>query len=146
MLSASTWSSGGVSDSGWWVPTGRARRPCRAAGRAAAADGRRRSRRGRRSWSGYYDQRRPTSTADATVRDLVAGPHRPPGSPGDIKLMKRFLFTGDLPFARVGTLSGGERRRLQMLLRHRRPAQRPVPGRTHQRPRPGHALRSWRTF
>ena len=30
--------------------------------------------------------------------------------------MKRFLFTGELPFARVGTLSGGERRRLQLLL------------------------------
>jgi ATP-binding cassette subfamily F protein uup len=30
--------------------------------------------------------------------------------------MKRFLFVGELPFARVGTLSGGERRRLQLLL------------------------------
>jgi ATP-binding cassette subfamily F protein uup len=30
--------------------------------------------------------------------------------------MERFWFTGDLPFAPVGTLSGGERRRLQMLL------------------------------
>jgi ATP-binding cassette subfamily F protein uup len=34
----------------------------------------------------------------------------------DIELMKRFSFTGELPFARVGTLSGGERRRLQLLL------------------------------
>ena len=30
--------------------------------------------------------------------------------------MKRFWFAGELPFARVGTLSGGERRRLQLLL------------------------------
>ena len=30
--------------------------------------------------------------------------------------MRRFLFSGDLPFARVGALSGGERRRLQLLL------------------------------
>ena len=30
--------------------------------------------------------------------------------------MRRFLFADDLPFARVGDLSGGERRRLQLLL------------------------------
>jgi len=30
--------------------------------------------------------------------------------------MKRFLFIGELPYARAGTLSGGERRRLQLLL------------------------------
>jgi ATP-binding cassette subfamily F protein uup len=30
--------------------------------------------------------------------------------------MERFWFTGELPYARVGTLSGGERRRLQLLL------------------------------
>ena len=29
--------------------------------------------------------------------------------------MKRFWFTGNLPFTRVGNLSGGERRRLQLL-------------------------------
>jgi ATP-binding cassette subfamily F protein uup len=34
----------------------------------------------------------------------------------DINLMRRFLFADDLPFARVGDLSGGERRRLQLLL------------------------------
>jgi len=33
----------------------------------------------------------------------------------DIALMKRFWFTGTLPFTRVGNLSGGERRRLQLL-------------------------------
>jgi len=44
------------------------------------------------------------------------GPHRATPSLADIALMKRFLFTGELPFARVGALSGGERRRLQLLL------------------------------
>jgi ATP-binding cassette subfamily F protein uup len=52
----------------------------------------------------------------ARVQELVAGSHRAPGSLADIELMKRFLFTDELPFARVGTLSGGERRRLQLLL------------------------------
>ena len=52
----------------------------------------------------------------ARVQDLVVGPHRSTPSLADIELMKRFLFTGELPFARVGTLSGGERRRLQLLL------------------------------
>jgi ABC transport system ATP-binding/permease protein len=66
--------------------------------------------------AGYHDQLTADLDADAKVRDLVAGPYRQPGSPEDINLMKRFLFDGDLPFARVRTLSGGERRRLQILL------------------------------
>lgn len=45
----------------------------------------------------------------------MAGPHRIPGDPSDIRLMERFWFTGELPWATVGTLSGGERRRLQLL-------------------------------
>ena len=65
---------------------------------------------------GYYDQLGAKLDLQARVQDLVAGPHRTPGSLADIELMKRFLFTGELPFARVGTLSGGERRRLQLLL------------------------------
>ncbi len=65
---------------------------------------------------GYHDQLTADLDPNATVRDLVAGPYRPPGSPEDINLMKRFLFSGDLQFARVGSLSGGERRRLQILL------------------------------
>ena len=44
------------------------------------------------------------------------GPHRTPGHCADIELMKRFSSPGELPFSRVGTLSGGERRRLQLLL------------------------------
>ena len=55
------------------------------------------------------------------VRDLVTG-----GKPGadrksevsweDTALMERFWFDGDAQWAPVGTLSGGERRRLQLLL------------------------------
>ncbi len=65
---------------------------------------------------GYYDQQGVELDPAARVQELVAGPHRAPGTLADIELMKRFWFTGELPFARVGTLSGGERRRLQLLL------------------------------
>ena len=65
---------------------------------------------------GHYDQQGAILDPGARVQDLVAGPHRRPGALADIELMKRFSFSGDLPFARVGTLSGGERRRLQLLL------------------------------
>jgi len=65
---------------------------------------------------GYYDQLGVELDLGARVQELVVGPHRSTPSPADIELMKRFLFVGELPFARVGTLSGGERRRLQLLL------------------------------
>jgi ATP-binding cassette subfamily F protein uup len=65
---------------------------------------------------GYYDQLGERLDLGARVQELVAGPHRTPGSLPDVELMKRFLFSGELPFAKVGTLSGGERRRLQLLL------------------------------
>jgi ABC transport system ATP-binding/permease protein len=65
---------------------------------------------------GYYDQQGAELDLGARVQDLVAGPHRAPGNLADVELMKRFWFTGELPFARAGTLSGGERRRLQLLL------------------------------
>ena len=45
----------------------------------------------------------------------MAGPLRTPGTLADVALMKRFWFTGNLPRTRVGDLSGGERRRLQLL-------------------------------
>ena len=64
---------------------------------------------------GYYDQHSSTLNETLRVRDVVAGPHRPPGSPEDLNLMQRFWFTGNLPFTAVGDLSGGERRRLQLL-------------------------------
>ena len=53
---------------------------------------------------------------DATVQELVAGPQGIPGSLEDAALMKRFWFTGALPVTRARDLSGGERRRLQLLL------------------------------
>ncbi len=65
---------------------------------------------------GYYRQGGADLDPNARVRDLVAGPTRAPGSPEDAALMERFWFGGDLPWATVGTLSGGERRRLQLLL------------------------------
>lgn len=65
---------------------------------------------------GYYSQTGVELDPKARVRDLVAGDFRPPGSPEDNLLMESFWFTGELPFAPVGTLSGGERRRLQLLV------------------------------
>lgn len=65
---------------------------------------------------GYYTQHGGDLDPAARVRDLVAGPTRPPGDPADTRLMERFWFTGELPWATVGTLSGGERRRLQLLM------------------------------
>jgi len=64
---------------------------------------------------GYYDQHGTELDPGARVQEVVAGPLRTPGSLSDIALMKRFWFTGTLPFTRVGSLSGGERRRLQLL-------------------------------
>jgi len=64
---------------------------------------------------GYYDQHGTELDGGARVQEVVAGPHRTPGSLGDIALMQRFWFTGSLPYARVADLSGGERRRLQLL-------------------------------
>ncbi len=66
--------------------------------------------------TGYYDQQGVDLDPDARVRDLVAGTTRPPGTPEDVALMNRFWFTGSLQFAPTRTLSGGERRRLQLLL------------------------------
>ena len=66
--------------------------------------------------TGYYDQIGVQLDGSARVQDLIAGPKRTPGSLQDIALMERFWFTGDLPFAPVSTLSGGERRRLQLLM------------------------------
>ncbi len=65
---------------------------------------------------GVYDQQGTELDLSARVQDVVAGPHRSPGSLADVALMKRFWFAGELPYSRVGTLSGGERRRLQLLV------------------------------
>jgi ATP-binding cassette subfamily F protein uup len=64
----------------------------------------------------YLDQEVGDFNLEATVQELVAGPQGVPGSPADVALMKRFWFTGALPTTRARDLSGGERRRLQLLL------------------------------
>ena len=64
---------------------------------------------------GYYDQLGREMNAETTVRAAVAGDKGAP-SVEDINLMRRFWFDGDAQFAPIGLLSGGERRRLQLLL------------------------------
>ena len=64
---------------------------------------------------GYYDQLGRDLDLAQLVRDAVAGNGGEP-SVDDVKLMRQFWFDGDAQFAPIGTLSGGERRRLQLLL------------------------------
>ncbi len=64
----------------------------------------------------YLEQSGGGFDLEATVQELVAGPRGIPGSPDDVALMKRFWFTGALPVTKAKELSGGERRRLQLLL------------------------------
>ena len=64
---------------------------------------------------GYYDQLGRDLVVTQTVREAVAGDKVTP-SVEDNNLMRRFWFDGDSQFAPISTLSGGERRRLQLLL------------------------------
>jgi ATP-binding cassette subfamily F protein uup len=64
---------------------------------------------------GYYDQLGAGLDPEQRVRDAVAGDKGEP-SLADVALMRRFWFDGDTQFAPIGRLSGGERRRLQLLL------------------------------
>ncbi|MEI6402036.1 MAG: ABC-F family ATP-binding cassette domain-containing protein [Actinomycetota bacterium] len=64
---------------------------------------------------GYYDQLGRALDLSQRVREAVAGDKGEP-SLADVSLMRRFWFDGDGQFAPIGTLSGGERRRLQLLL------------------------------
>ena len=64
---------------------------------------------------GYYDQLGREMDISRRVRDAVAGDKGAP-SLDDIDLMRRFWFDGDAQYAEISTLSGGERRRLQLLL------------------------------
>jgi ATP-binding cassette subfamily F protein uup len=64
---------------------------------------------------GYYDQVGVTLDPEQRVRDAVAGPTREPDWT-DGALLERFWFDGDAQWAPIRTLSGGERRRLQLLL------------------------------
>lgn len=71
--------------------------------------------RGRTVKVGYYDQLGRELPLDRRVRDVIAGDKAEP-TWDDIRLMERFWFDADAQFAPIGTLSGGERRRLQLLL------------------------------
>ncbi len=63
---------------------------------------------------GYYDQMGTALDPTARARDVVAGPHRSPDWT-DARLLEAFWFDADAQWAPVATLSGGERRRLQLL-------------------------------
>ena len=62
----------------------------------------------------YHDQHAAELDPAIRVRDAVAD-GQPPG-PEHASLLERFWFDRDAQFAPIGTLSGGERRRLQLLL------------------------------
>ena len=64
---------------------------------------------------GVYDQTGRALDPTVRVRDAIAGPDRTPDG-RDAQLLERFWFDGDAQWAPIGTLSGGERRRLQLLM------------------------------
>jgi ATP-binding cassette subfamily F protein uup len=64
---------------------------------------------------GYYDQLGRELNLNQRVREAVAGDKGQP-SIEDNQLMRQFWFDGDTQYAPISTLSGGERRRLQLLL------------------------------
>ncbi|MEY2960065.1 MAG: hypothetical protein RLZZ01_2633, partial [Actinomycetota bacterium] len=64
---------------------------------------------------GYADQRTTALDPDAVVRELVAGPYRQPDWE-DRALLERFWFDSTAQYAPVRMLSGGERRRLQLVM------------------------------
>ncbi len=63
---------------------------------------------------GYYDQTGADLDPTQRVRDAVSAPHPP--TTEDTLLLERFWFDRDAQFAPIATLSGGERRRLQLLM------------------------------
>lgn len=64
---------------------------------------------------GYYDQVGTELDPQQRVRDAVTGGERE-ADWADAALMEAFWFDGDAQWAPIGLLSGGERRRLQLLL------------------------------
>jgi ABC transport system ATP-binding/permease protein len=82
------------------------------AGRIAPLEGR--IERGVTVSLGYYDQLTRQLDPTARVREVVAGPHRDPDWT-DARLLEAFWFDADAQWAPVELLSGGERRRLQLL-------------------------------
>ena len=65
--------------------------------------------------TGYADQQTTTLDPDERVLDVVAGPLRQPDWQ-DKALLERFWFDGTAQYAPVRMLSGGERRRLQLVM------------------------------
>ncbi len=63
---------------------------------------------------GYHSQLGTELDPEARVREVVAGPHRRPDWT-DARLLEAFWFDTDAQWAQVSTLSGGERRRLQLM-------------------------------
>jgi ATP-binding cassette subfamily F protein uup len=63
---------------------------------------------------GYYDQLGQSLDPDLRAIEVVAGPTRQPDW-SDEAFLRRFWFDKDAMYAPVGTLSGGERRRLQLV-------------------------------
>ena len=63
---------------------------------------------------GYYDQHGSELDPTQRVRDAVAGGQPPTWE--HARLCERFWFDADAQFAPIGLLSGGERRRLQLLV------------------------------
>jgi ATP-binding cassette subfamily F protein uup len=64
---------------------------------------------------GVFDQHGADLDPEARVRNVVVGPHREPDW-ADAALMEAFWFDSDVQWAPVRLLSGGERRRLQLLV------------------------------
>ncbi len=71
--------------------------------------------RGKTVLAGYADQQSSSLDPEAIVRKLVAGPLREPDWE-DRVLLERFWFDTTAQFAPVKMLSGGERRRLQLVM------------------------------
>jgi ATP-binding cassette subfamily F protein uup len=72
-------------------------------------------RRGSTVVAGYADQQTSLLDPDAIVREIVAGPLRQPDWE-DRVLLERFWFDSTAQYAPVRMLSGGERRRLQLVM------------------------------
>ena len=72
-------------------------------------------RRGKTVVSGFADQHSSDLDPEAIVRKLVSGPHREPDY-RDKALLERFWFDTTAQYAPVRMLSGGERRRLQLVM------------------------------
>jgi ATP-binding cassette subfamily F protein uup len=83
------------------------------AGRAQPASGT--VKRGSTVVVGYADQQTTLLDPDGVVREIVAGPTRQPDWE-DRALLERFWFDSTAQYAAVRMLSGGERRRLQLVM------------------------------